>query len=31
MQLPEDKINLAFERGAEQPKARTVEIQTVYR
>jgi hypothetical protein len=31
MQIPEEKINTARERIAELPKARTVEIQTVYR
>jgi hypothetical protein len=31
MQIPEEKINMAKEKVMEQPKARTVEIQTVYR
>ena len=31
MHIPEEKINLAKERVAEPPKAKTVEIQTVYR
>lgn len=31
MQIPEEKINSAKERIIEIPKARTVEIQTVFR
>jgi hypothetical protein len=31
MSIPEEKINSAKERIIEQPKARTVEIQTMFR
>jgi hypothetical protein len=32
MQIPEEKINNnTMERAAEQPKARTIEIQTMFR
>jgi hypothetical protein len=31
MSIPEEKINSAKERIVEQPKAKTVEIQTIFR
>lgn len=31
MSIPEEKINSAKERIVEQPKARTIEIQTMFR
>jgi hypothetical protein len=31
MSIPEEKINTAKERAPEQPKAKTVEIQTIFR